>query len=147
MRLLDRTFFSPAENLACEEALLDACEENGGAGILRFWEADEPFVVVGYANKTAAEVNLPVCREKNIPVFRRCSGGGTVLQAAGCLNYALVLRITADGPCRSITAANQFIMEKNRAAVAAVLETSPRLKASSEALTRAIYGTSPVPVG
>jgi lipoate-protein ligase A len=117
MKLLDLTLPMPAENLACEEALLDACDENGGDEILRFWEAHEPFVVVGYANKLATEVNLAACAAKQIPIFRRCSGGGTVLQGRGCLNYALVLRITTDGPCRTITSANEFIMGKNRAAI------------------------------
>jgi lipoate---protein ligase len=120
MKLLDLTLSSPAENLACEEALLEACEESGDAEILRFWEAREPFVVVGYANKVATEVDLGACAAKKLPVFRRCSGGGTVLQGPGCLNYALVLRITDDGPCRTITSANQFIMERNRAAIEAL---------------------------
>jgi lipoate---protein ligase len=117
MKLLDLTLSSPAENLACDEALLDACEENGGEETLRFWEARETFVVVGYANKIAAEVNVENCHVKKIPLFRRCSGGGTVLQGYGGLNYSLILRITKDGPCRTITSANQFIMEKNRAAI------------------------------
>jgi lipoate-protein ligase A len=117
MKLLDLTLPSPAENLACEEALLDAGEESGGEEILRFWEARETFVVVGYANKVATEVNVAACAAKKIPIFRRCSGGGTVLQSAGCLNYALILQIGEDGPCRTISSANQFIMEKNRAAI------------------------------
>ena len=37
MKQLDLTLPSPAENLACDEALLDWCEENGGEEILRFW--------------------------------------------------------------------------------------------------------------
>ena len=123
MKLLDLTLPSPAENLACEEALLEACEESGNTEILRFWEAREPFVVVGYANKVATEVNLDACAAKKLPIFRRCSGGGTVLQGAGCLNYALILRITDDGPCRTITSANQFIMERNRAAIEALYKT------------------------
>jgi lipoate-protein ligase A len=117
MKHLDLTLPSPAENLACEEALLDACEKNDGEEVLRFWEAPETFVVVGYANKIATEVNVENCRAKKIPIFRRCSGGGTVLQGAGCLNYALLLRISDDGPCRTITSANKFIMEKNRTAI------------------------------
>jgi lipoate-protein ligase A len=117
MKLLHLTLPSPAENLACEEALLDAGEESGGEEILRFWEARETFVVVGYANKVATEVNVAACAAKKIPIFRRCSGGGTVLQSAGCLNYALILQIGEDGPCRTISSANQFIMEKNRAAI------------------------------
>jgi lipoate-protein ligase A len=121
MKFLDLTLATPAENLACEEALLDACEENGGEDVLRFWEARETFVVVGYANKIAAEVNVENCRAQQIPIFRRCSGGGTVLQGAGCLNYALVLRIAENSPLAGISGANKFIMEKNRAAVEALL--------------------------
>jgi lipoate-protein ligase A len=117
MKHLDLTLRSPAENLACEEALLDVGDESGGGEVLRFWEAREPFVVVGYANKVTTEVNVAACAAKKIPIFRRCSGGGTVLQGSGCLNYALVLWITDDGPCRNIPLANQFIMEKNRAAI------------------------------
>jgi lipoate-protein ligase A len=117
MKLLHLTLPSPAENLACEEALLDAGEESGGDEILRFWEARETFVVVGYANKVATEVNVAACAAKKTPIFRRCSGGGTVLQGAGCLNYALILQIGEEGPLRNISSANQFIMERNRAAI------------------------------
>ena len=122
MKHLDLTLPSPAENLACDEALLDWCEENGGEEILRFWKSPEYFVVVGYANKIAVEVNIENCRTKQIPIFRRCSGGGTVLQGAGCLNYALILHITDDGPCHTITSANQFIMSKNREAIESLAE-------------------------
>jgi lipoate-protein ligase A len=124
MHQLDLTLPSPAENLACEEALLDDCEANGGKEILRFWESSKTFVVVGYANKIATEVDLAACHERGVPILRRCSGGGTVLQGAGCLNYALVLRITEDGPLRNITSANQFIMERNRAAIETLLPQS-----------------------
>jgi lipoate-protein ligase A len=124
MKYLDLTLPSPAENLACEEALLDACEEDGGEEVLRFWEARETFVVVGYANKISTEVNVPACAAKGIPIFRRCSGGGTVLQGAGCLNYALVLRIAGDVPLHSITSANQFIMERNRTAIETLFKSA-----------------------
>jgi lipoate-protein ligase A len=117
MRQLDLTLPSPAENLACDEALLDGCDENGGEEVLRFWESPETFVVAGYANKIAAEVNVAACEAKEIPIFRRCSGGGTVLQGAGCLNYALVLRITGNPPLAGISSANKFIMERNCAAI------------------------------
>jgi len=118
MKHLDLTLPAPAENLAGDEALLDWCEEDAGEEVLRFWESSQPFVVVGYANKVANEVNLAACETRGIPVLRRCTGGGTVVQGPGCLNYALVLRITADGSTRSISTANQFIMERNRCAVA-----------------------------
>jgi lipoate---protein ligase len=124
MKHLDLTLTSPAENLACDEALLDACEENGGEEILRFWEAREKFVVVGYANKIATEVNVENCGAKKIPILRRCSGGGTVLQGTGCLNYSLVLKIVENSPLASISNANKFIMERNRAAIETLLPES-----------------------
>lgn len=117
MKFLDLTFASPAENLACDEALLDFFEEHSGDGVLRFWEPTSYFVVVGYANEVAKEVNVGACEEDEIPILRRCSGGGTVLQGPGCLNYSLVAPISKDAPLRSISSANQFIMERNRAAL------------------------------
>ena len=125
MKLLDLTFPSPTENLAGDEALLDWSESGGGVEILRFWEPREYFVVVGYANKMATEVNVAACEAKGIPIYRRCTGGGTVVQGPGCLNYALVLRITADGPLHNIGVANQFIMRQNRAAIESVGRVTP----------------------
>jgi lipoate-protein ligase A len=117
MKLLDLTLASAAENLACDEAFLDECEEGPGNEVLRFWEPPEHFVVVGYANQARVEVNLAACEKKGIPIYRRCSGGGAVLEGSGCLNYTLVFKITEDGPFHSITSANRFIMERNRAAI------------------------------
>jgi lipoate-protein ligase A len=117
MKLLDLSLASPAENLACDEALLNWSEAGDGGEILRFWEPREPFVVVGYANRVAAEVNVAACTARGVPIFRRCSGGGTVLQGPGCLNYALILQIAAHSPIASISGANKFIMEQLRVAM------------------------------
>ena len=125
MKLLDLTLSSPAENLACDEALLDAAEGGAGGEVLRFWESSEAFIVVGYANKVMVEVNVAACEARGIPVLRRCSGGGTVVQGPGCLNYSLVLQITADGPLHNIAVANQFIMRQNRAAIATLNSQPP----------------------
>ena len=117
MKYLDRTFSTPQENLACDEALLDWCEEGTNDEILRFWEPHEHFVVLGYSNKNRTEVNLDSCRALDIPVLRRCSGGGTVLQGPGCLNYALILRSETDSPLAGVTTANAFIMNRHRDAL------------------------------
>jgi len=117
MKQLDLTLPSPAANLALEESLLDAAETGQSGEVLRFWESPTHFVVVGYANKVASEVNVTACEKKGIPILRRCSGGGTVVQGPGCLNYAVILRITETGPTRSISAANQYVMEQVRAGI------------------------------
>jgi lipoate---protein ligase len=128
MKFLDLTFSAPAENLAGDEALLGWREESGGDGILRFWESPETFVVVGYANKIEAEVNVAGCKAGNITILRRCSGGGTVLQGRGCLNYALVLEIGGNPELANISSANRYIMERNRAAVQSVMGDSRVIK-------------------
>jgi lipoate-protein ligase A len=132
MKHLDLTLASPAENLACDEALLDWCEENDGEEVLRLWESPETFIVVGYANKIATEVNLENCSAKQIPIFRRCSGGGTVVQGAGCLNYALILRAAEKSPLASISGANRFIMEKNRALIGNLLKQSVEVRGHTD---------------
>ena len=116
MKLLDLTLATPAENLACDEALLDWAEAGSGE-VLRFWESREHFVVVGYANKVETEVNVAACTARKIPIFRRCSGGGTVLQGPGCLNYTLVLQIARHSPLANISSTNKFVMERNGEAV------------------------------
>jgi len=135
MKFLDLTFPSPAENLACDEALLDWCESGEGAECLRFWESAEPFIVVGYANKVATEVNVAACEASKIPILRRCSGGGTVVQGPGCMNYTLVLPITADGPLHSIAVANQFIMRRNRAAIESILNKTVAIRGHTDLTT------------
>jgi len=85
------TFATLAENVACDEVLLDHVERTGGPGILRFWEIGSPGVVVGRASRVAQEVDLQACDRDRIPVVRRVSGGCSVMCGPGCLMYALIL--------------------------------------------------------
>jgi lipoate-protein ligase A len=136
MKLLDLTLPSSAENLACDEALLDWCESgNGGGEVLRFWESPETFVVVGYANKVATEVNVAACENNKIPIYRRCSGGGTVVQGPGCLNYALILPIGESGPYQHIATANQFIMHRNREAIESIAKQTIAIRGHTDLAT------------
>ncbi len=116
MKFLDLWFDSPAHNLALDEALLESAEAGQSGPILRFWEAPHYFVALGYTNAAAIEANLPACAAQDVPVLRRCSGGGTVLQGPGCLNYALIFPI-AEGQSLNVTATNALVMETNRAAL------------------------------
>ncbi len=113
-------FSSPAELLAWDDALLETTEA-GGPDTLWFWESASPFVVVGYGQEIAREVDEAACMQREVPILRRCSGGGTVVQGPGCLNYGLTLRIEEAGPLSTITGANRWIMERNRRALATLL--------------------------
>ena len=118
MKILDRTFFSPAHDLACDEALLEESESSGGAELLRFWQPKKYFAVLGYSNAWKEEVRA----SSRVPVYRRCSGGGTVLQGPGCLNYSLILRIEPGGPLEDIRSTNAFILKRHREAMEGVLK-------------------------
>jgi lipoate-protein ligase A len=118
---LDFPPLSPAETLAAEEALLDAAEAGQWGETLVFWEPREHFVVLGCGNKVATEVDRAACDRRGVPILRRSSGGGTVLQGPGVLNYCLILRIAENGPLVTIHGANQFIMQRNADALTRLL--------------------------
>ena len=133
LQLVDVSLESPALNLALDEALLEQCEAAEPAGgVLRFWRTPVYFVVVGYGNRVAAEVDVAACGAAGIPVLRRCSGGGTVLQGPGCLNYALVLPVAESGPLASITGTNEFVMERQREAVAGLVDQPVRIEGHTD---------------
>jgi len=121
VKLLDLSLPSPEANLACDEVLLDACAEGELDEALRFWESDRPFVVVGYGNRVESEVHLEACAKSGVPILRRCSGGGTVVQGPGCFNYSLILRIDSDPALQTVTGTNRFVMERNRSALESTL--------------------------
>lgn len=111
----------PAALLALEEALLESAEEEEGhPGFLVFWEAARHFVVLGYSKRAEDEVHLGVCRELGVPVLRRASGGGTVLQGPGCLNYTLVLPVDSSPAFETITSTNREVMGRHRKALARI---------------------------
>ncbi len=114
MKILDLTLDGPAENLACDEALLELCESGSEREILRFWEPKTPFVVLGYSSRLESEVHGEFCRRRRIPILRRPSGGGTVLQGPGCLNYSLVLQVHSPDFGPTIRQTNAFILSRHR---------------------------------
>jgi lipoate-protein ligase A len=123
MKYCDLTLASPEENLACDEILLDACETGALEGVLRFWEPTRYFVVLGYANQVMLEVNQAFCQQHDIPILRRCSGGGTVLQGPGCLNYSLILRIADSPSLAGISGTNDFVLQRHQHALQALVST------------------------
>lgn len=133
MRFLDLSLSSPAENLALDEALLNECESGASDdGILRFWQPTSPFVALGYVCKWRDETDFAECQSRNVPILRRASGGGTVLQAPGVLNYALILRIEIGTPTENLTSTNSFIMERHHAALQSLLPDEVSIRGTSD---------------
>jgi lipoate-protein ligase A len=93
MKLLDLTLPTPAENVALDEALLEAAEAGELEGdVLRLWESPQTMAVVGRSSQLAREVDVAACRAAGVPIYRRASGGAAIVAGSGCLMYAVVLR-------------------------------------------------------
>jgi lipoate-protein ligase A len=127
--------------MAWEEAFLEAVDA-GAAEVLWFWEAPEPFVVVGYGQAVAQEVNLPACAARGIPILRRCSGGGAVVQGPGCLNYGLALRLEESGPCNTVTGTNRWVMERQLRALNGLLADRVEIQGYTDLALRGLDGVA-----
>ena len=132
MNFLDVTFERPEENLACDEALLTMCEAGFDGEIIRFWEPQHHFVVLGYSSSIHSDVHLQYCLQSAFPVLRRCSGGGTVVQGPGCLNYTLILPIREPGPLMTIRGTNNHVLTLHRDALERVISATIRVQGSSD---------------
>jgi lipoate-protein ligase A len=123
MNLFQLSFSEPAANLALDEALLEIADEAWGVGqdseleCLRIWEPTLPFVVLGRSSPIEGEVNLEYCRDHQLPVLRRCSGGATIVTGPGCLMYAVVLRYSNQPQLRMLDQAHQFVMHQMQSAI------------------------------
>lgn len=148
MHYLDQSYADFAPNLALDEALFlmaeaqaaqtpvaqtpvsgpepdpsglqneaGVCWQNPGS-ILRVWEPQQVAVVVGRGSQVQQEVNVPFCQQHQIPIFRRHSGGASIVTGPGCLMYAVVIDYAQHPTLRDLTSAHRFVMNKIQAAVA-----------------------------
>ena len=121
MKTLEHSLPEPAHNMACDEILLDEVNEGRREPVLRFWESRTHFAVVGYGNSIQRECDTEACKRLGIPILRRISGGGAILQGPGCLNYSLVMRINPGDATHSIGDTNCLIMTAHRKALSRAL--------------------------
>ena len=91
MKYLDLSFTEPAKNLACDEALLTCFEtERRATSLLRIWQPENYFVVLGHSNKLRAEVDVDQCHKAGVAVARRISGGGAMfIEPGNTITYSI----------------------------------------------------------
>lgn len=112
MILKDISLKTPQENILYDDVLLHLAEQGHQGEVLRFWESPEYFIVLGRVSKELDDVNLDAIGNDRIPLLRRSSGGGTVLQGKGCLNYSLVLSKELDPRIADLGKSYQIILGK-----------------------------------
>lgn len=122
--------------LATEQYLFEQLDKSQTPVIL-LWESPTYFVVLGHANPIKTEVNLENCAQDKVPVYRRISGGGTVLQGPGCLNYSYLFPINAAPQLETITNTNRFFLEATLSILNS-LNISGQIKGTSDLTTDSI---------
>ncbi len=111
IRVIIQSFSSPEMNLSAEEYFFyKKNHENEMDDILRIWESDVFFIVLGSSQSVSEEVFLERCIPNGIKVLRRCSAGGTVLQGPGCINFSLFLSLDKYPQLRNIRESYHFLL-------------------------------------
>jgi lipoate---protein ligase len=137
MQYIELTLPDPASNLACDEALIELFEAGRATdGLLRIWEPQNHFVVLGHSNRIHSEVDVAACESARISIFRRLSGGGTVMQGPGCLNYSLILRNGVDIPI-GIAEAFRFVLEHHKQCIQKLIEHRVEIAGTSDLVVNA----------
>ncbi len=120
MRRLDFTAGTLAENLALDEALLLAAEEEGAPPVLRIWEPTSLAVILGASGRLREDVRLDACLSDGVAVARRPSGGGTVVLGPGIVNVAVVLPIALAPELQAVDTAQVRVLERFAASLRAL---------------------------
>lgn len=111
MRHDSAVFADPRANLDYDDQLL-AKAEAGQGEVLRLWESSSYFVVLGRTCREDLDVNFDAVNLDGIPVLRRSSGGGTVLQGPGCLNFSVVLAKQRSRELETIAGSYLYILNR-----------------------------------
>jgi len=135
VRFFDLSLPTPALQLACDDLLLDACQADPAYETLRIWQPETTFVVTGYTNHIMQEVHVDRCVERGIPLYRRTSGGGTVVQGPGCLNYALVLRMEQHPDFATIPSTNRHILGRIANTLGVLLKAPVEIRGHTDLVT------------
>lgn len=90
LRVIDSRVAPAREQIAFDQALVDLHKAGDVPDTLRFLQF-RPTVLVGRHQALAREVRLPYCRENDIDLARRLSGGGAIYMDEGQLGWELVL--------------------------------------------------------
>ena len=107
---LDPDQLDPEAQLARDWALFQSVEHGTSESLCRCWHTHRPVVVVGRNNRVGDHVIEEACRGDGVPVLRRFSGGGAVVLAPGCLNYAIVLSFVSRPELTDVAASFEFIL-------------------------------------
>jgi lipoate---protein ligase len=105
-------------NLAVDEWMLSVADASmEPLELIRIWENPAYAVVMGRSSRIAVEVDERACRERDVGIFRRSSGGAAVVIGPGCLMYSLVIDYRLNPSLRMLDAAHCYVMKRMQKAL------------------------------
>lgn len=106
-------FSTQSAEIECEkdvQLLQKASANNSNQGQLRLWESPNLAIVYGYGGNIHNDVFLEKASQNTIPIIRRKTGGGTVMQGPGCLTYTFILPISLSPEFEKIPSTNKSVL-------------------------------------
>ncbi|MFW9953077.1 MAG: DUF116 domain-containing protein [Candidatus Thorarchaeota archaeon] len=96
-RLLDTGVMTGAENMALDDAILECRAYGRSPNTLRFLQFRPATVLVGFHQSISQEVRIEYCKQHNVEVNRRITGGGAILFTPSCLGWEIFAEKSAQG--------------------------------------------------
>jgi lipoate---protein ligase len=112
MTCFELTRASVDHELALDEALLIEADGGRGGRVLRFWEPADYAVVLGASGRIGEDLLVDACRADGVPIFRRSSGGGTVVVGPGALSVTLILPESAAPGLTAVDQAQHYVLDR-----------------------------------
>lgn len=101
---------SPAENMAMDEAILNAHSEGKVPPTLRFYRWDPATLSIGYFQKAEEEVDFQAVKQHEVGFVRRPTGGRAVLHDQE-LTYSMIVSENYPGMPKGVTEAYRVLSE------------------------------------
>jgi lipoyl(octanoyl) transferase len=109
-RLISDGLQMAEENMATDSALLADCEQGRIPPTVRLYGWSKPAITIGYSQNANAELDLERCRELEIAIVRRPTGGRALLHHRE-LTYAIVAPVSLAPFNRGLKATFQAVSE------------------------------------
>jgi lipoate-protein ligase A len=82
----------PAMHVALDQVLAERFADGRRGPTFRFWDWDQPLVVIGSFQSYANEIDAEAAARYDINVVRRITGGGAMFMEPGnCITYSLIV--------------------------------------------------------
>lgn len=135
MNLLDFSFSDPALNLALEEVLLrpfiKKADEAPSTPLVRLWQ-NPASIIIGRGENPSDTVHLEQAKALNYSLYRRISGGGTVVHGSGNINLSFFLPFSLDPKLLGVYSSYEYILSRVLIALKTLGANNAVLRGSSD---------------